>query len=284
MLILGIAPKWDEATNHSYSWFYDLYKEVRKLGYGRWILLLQEDATRSNVEKFLKEERIDLIIFYDHGTEEGLVAQDGHEYCLDKRNLHLVAGKTIYTLACLSGKDYGVEAYSKYDCVFWGYEKEFGFTVGEDEHLFKECANHGLIYKLKHNSSWREAYQKTIEKFNEAIRKAKSLWSKMWLRHDRDALVCYSKDMPPPKPKCLLRRLAIRLFGRVGRKISRKYALALLLFGIGYGLTWHDLWSEIISPVGNPYRIHGGYIGLALILIAFIISTWEYVRWLLRFR
>ena len=254
-MILGIAPKFDDPTTHSFDWFLDLVDQLRE---ERWYLLLGEEATRENVEKALKKLPIDITVFYDHGDEYGLIAQDGHEYCLDKSNLHLVAGKVIYTLACLAGKDYGIEAFNKYDCIFWGYEKEFGFTIGDDEELFKECANFGLIYKLKNKSSWKEAYEKTREKFNEAIKKAKSIWSKMWLRHDRDALVCYAPDMPPPKPRCLLRRIAIRLFGRVGRRISRKYALALLLFGIGYGLTWHDLWSEIISPAGNPYRIHGG--------------------------
>lgn len=191
MLILGIAPKYNEATEYLYWWFYDLYWELKRLGYGRWILLLQDEATREYTEKILREAKIDLIVFYGHGDEYGLVAQDGRDYCLDKQNLPLVARKIIYTLACLSGKDYGVEAHSKYDCIFWGYEGEFAFTIGEDERLFKECANYGLIHKLKYNSSWREAYEKTIEKFNEAIRRAKSIWSKMWLRYDRDALVCY---------------------------------------------------------------------------------------------
>ena len=277
-MILGIAPRFDEATIHSFDWFLDLVDRLRE---EKWYLLLGEEATRGNVERALKKLEVDMVVFYDHGTESGLVAQDGHEYCLDKRNLHLVAGKVIYTLACLAGKDYGVEAYNKYDCIFWGYKEEFGFTIGDDEELFKECANFGLIYKLKNKSTWKEAYEKTREKFNEAIKKAKSIWSKMWLRHDRDALVCYAPDMPPPKPKCPLRRIAIKLFGRVGRKISRMYALSILLFGVGYGLTWHDLWSEIVSPAGNPYRIHGGYIGLALILVSFVMSTWEHVKWLL---
>jgi len=276
-MILGIAPKWDETTIHTSDWFLDLVDQLRE---EKWYLLLGEEATRGNVENALKKLEVDMVVFYDHGTEYGLLAQDGHEHCLDKGNLHLVAGKVIYTLACLAGKDYGVEAYSKYDCVFWGYRKLFGFTI-KDEKLFKECANFGLIYKLKNKCSWKEAYEKTREKFNEAIRKAKSIWSKMWLRHDRDALVCYAPGMPPPKPKCPLRRVAIKLFGRVGRKISRMYALSILLFGVGYGLTWHDLWSEIVSPAGNPYRIHGGYVGLALILASFIMSTWEHVKWLL---
>jgi len=277
-MILGIAPRFDEATEHSFDWFLDL---VDQLGEERWYLLLGEEATRSSVEKALKRLPVDICVFYDHGTEEGLVAQDGHEYCLDKRNLHLVAGKVIYTLACLAGKDYGVEAYNKYDCIFWGYDKEFGFTIGDDEYLFKECANFGLIYKLKNRSSWKEAYEKTREKFNDAIKKAKSIWSKMWLRHDRDALVCYAPDMPPPKPRCLLRRIAIKLFGEVGRKIRRTFVLGVLLQWLGIGLCIHDFIKEC-QKISNPYTVHGFWWGIGFIIVGFFMLTWNYVKWLVR--
>jgi len=280
MLILGIAPRFDEATEHSFDWFLDLVDELRKY---RWYLLLGEEATRENVERALRNLEIDIVVFYDHGDERGLVAQDGKGYCLDKKNLNLVAGKVIYTLACLSGKDYGAEAHNKWDCVFWGYDDEFAFNTGEDEHLFKECANYGLIYKLKNsNSTWNEAYEKTREKFNEAIRKAKSLWSKMLLRHDRDSLVCYDAHEPRP-PRCPLRRVAIRLFGRAGRKISRTFALGIALQWLGIGLCVHDFILEC-QKISNPYRFppHGFWWGTLSIVLGFIMVTWEHIKWLKR--
>jgi len=265
--MLAIAPKFDEPTEYSYSWINRLMNTLNI----DCEKLFEADATREKAEKHIPQHT--LIIFYDHGTEEGLVAQGGKEYIIDKKNDHILAGKEVYTLACLWCRDGGIDAWKKGAKAVWGYTDVFAFTT-TDEELFCEAANYGLTIKIKMNVSWEEALKLTKEKYNELISKAKDPWSVIWLRHNRDALVCYTENNPPQTSKCLIRRLLIKLFGpEKAWKFTPKKIVGVIMFSVGYGIALHAVASELYHKGGyaEVLRPQGEYIGLALVLIGFLL-------------
>jgi len=204
--MLVIAPRFDQPTQYSFKWVQKLLEQLNV----PYEPLFEDDATRENFEG--KVGGHDIVVFYDHGDNVGLYAQGGQSYVIDKKNDKLLKDKIVYTMACLWGSDGGIDAWKKGAKVVWAYKDVFAFTI-YDEELFMECANYGLILYFTEGGSWEEIYQKAIEKFNETIEKAEDGWTKIWLRHDRDALVCYTENNPPPTSTCPFRRLAIFLFG-----------------------------------------------------------------------
>ncbi len=266
--MLVIAPRFDEATQYSYKWTYNLVKEIGK----PFEPLFIHDATRENFEE--KVGKHSIIVFYNHGDEKGLYAQGGKEYIIDKNNNHLLKGKIIYTMACLWGSDGGIDTWKKGAKVVWAYKDVFAFTNYEEE-LFMECANYGLILYFKTDMSWDEIYKEAIKKFDEAIKKAKDGWTKIWLRHDRDALVCYTESNPPQTSKCMLRRIAIRLLGAdVAWKLKKAKIIGMLLALIGYGIALHDFAHQVWELKGTSISLEGGYIGFLLLLLGLIALLW----------
>lgn len=268
-MVLAVAPCFDEVTAHSINWIKNLLTELKC----EYEALFEKDATREKFEQKVGEH--ELIIFYNHGDKEGLVSQDGFTYVIDKKNNHLLKDKTIYTMACLWCSDGGIDTWKKGAKVVWGYIKEFAFVTTEEE-LFMECANYGLIIKTKENLTWEEALEKTKEKFNEAIDKAKDPFTKIWLRWNRDALVCYTENNPPKTSTCLLRRLLIRLLGaKKAWKIKTTWLIGLILTCIGYGIAIHDFAHQVWELKGTPISLEGGYIGFIMLLAGITIMLFN---------
>jgi hypothetical protein len=224
-MFLLIAPKFDTATEFTFKWIQEVRDEIVKQNYD-WVFL-SDGVSRKDVEDHLKSEDVDTVIFYDHGSEDALWGSSS-EKVIDTDNVSLLNGKDVYTLACLSGKKLGVEAWKRGCKTYIGYEEEFVFTTDEED-LFKECANSGILKKLRDKVSWKEAFNYMKQKYNECIEKAQSFWTKVWLAHDRDCLVKYDAEQYP-ETKCMFRKLAIKLFGeRLGWKISLTLFLHVFL-------------------------------------------------------
>jgi hypothetical protein len=231
-MILGVAPRFDEATEYSYKWFSELKAEVEMQ------TLEASDATRRNVEELLRTGKFDAVIFYDHGDENGLVQQGGQGYCLDRSNLDILSGSTrvLYTMACLAGKGYGITAWQR-GMVFTGYDDVFGFVV-EEEHLFSVAAGSGFRAWSRGEKDWKKIRETMINTFNLMIENAKTAWARIWLTHDRDHLVVYDGEAPKSST-CPLRRIALRLFGPKGWKLR-----SIVLFK---NLYWYDLWHMFLG-------------------------------------
>ncbi|MEM1820958.1 MAG: hypothetical protein QW517_10580 [Thermofilaceae archaeon] len=278
MRAIFVRPRFDAATEHSHLWCSRLMAEVvdRLEGY---VDLEGERATRANVEKALIEDPAADLVFYDHGDERGLVAQGGRGYVIDDGNLHLLRGRVVYTLACLWGSGGGARAYTVYGAkVVVCYVKVFAFTP-YDEHLFCRCANSGYIAYAKGERDWARIKKLMIEEFDKAIEEARDPWTKLLLLWDRDALRVYADGVDRPEPRCPLRRLAVRLLGKLGWRLSRRWWLALVLFGAGLGTFAHD---RVAEWVVLGCRIHGLDVGFALVVIAFILASLEVVELLKR--
>jgi len=268
MKVLGIAPCFDKATEYSYKWYEELMKKVKpKIKLKE---LKKEEATRKNFNQIVSTEAFDAIVFYDHGEKDGLVAQGGKEYILDTKNLSKVAAKVIYTMACLSAKKLGVDAYKK-GIVYVGYIEVFAFTT-YDEHLFCQAANSGFIAYAKGERNWKKIKQIMIEAFNKAIELADDPWTKIWLRWDRDALRVY--DGESPKSYCPLRKVALKILGpEIGWKLTKTLVGGMFFYLVGFGITLHAIASELYYKGGYLEILspQGEWIGLALNFVGFLL-------------
>jgi hypothetical protein len=264
-VVLGIAPRFDEASQYSYKWFMNLFEKTNEDV--EFDLLVVDFATREEVEKKLSIKKYDIILFYDHGDENGLVAQGGQSYVLDKNNLELTKSSCsfIYTLACLAGKGYGTTAWQK-GIVFIGYTDVFGFTT-EEEELFEEAAGAGFKLWAKGERNIKIIKEFMISKFEEGIKKAKSAWTKIWLTHDKEHLVAYDSEAPSTST-CTFRKIALKLFGPRGWKLR-----SIKLFK---NLYWYDLWHMLLGLIAGLLR--NTVWGFLITLVYFIYQITEKER------
>jgi len=267
-MILAVAPCFDEPTKYSFKWIKDLLSELGK----EYTALFVNDASRENFEREVGKHN--LVIFYNHGSREGLYAQHGLTYVIDKKNNNLLKGKAIYTMACLWASDGGIDAWKKGAKVVWGYTSEFGFTL-TDEMLFEECANYGLLVKEREGVSWEEALERAKKKFDEAIGRARDGWSVIWLRHNRDALVCYTENNPPKTSTCMFRRFLIKLLGaKRAWKIRFQKLISLILTCVGYGISLHDFTHQVWELRGTVFSPEGGYVGFGMMAVGIVMAVW----------
>lgn len=269
-------PLFDEASEYSHKWAGRL-KEAVKDKIEVKEDLSGEEATRENVERTLKGNPDMDFVFYNHGTSEGLVQQGGEGYVIDKKNDHLLRGRVVYAMACSYGSDGAVHAWQQGAKIVVCYYEPYAFTP-YDEELFCNGANSGYIAYANGEEDPKKIKQVMMQEYNNSIDKTNDPWSKMWLRRDRDAVRVYNAE--EPTTTCGFRFVALRLFGRTGWYITRVRASALLVFGIGFGVTLHDFVSHL-SELGGYEEIlspHGGYIGFVLMLIAFLTEFRDFIK------
>lgn len=171
--LLFFRPNFDEITRYSSEWCKALLDFALRKGYNI-IDLARESATKIELEKRIHNSVC--LIFYDHGDLDKLYAQNGSA-AVDKNNLDLFKGRSIYTLACLSAKDLGPEAIRKGVLVYWGFNKTYGFFPHQEK-IFKEQANIGFIELLNCHSfgKAREIFiKRTLEMVEELDRRGESI-------------------------------------------------------------------------------------------------------------
>jgi hypothetical protein len=279
-LAILVAPKFDEPTSYSYDWSREIKEMLEEKGF-QVIDIGGRPLSRVEVEKALTENPNALFIFYNHGNEDCLWASQT-EKAVDKDNVKLLASRECFTMACLSAKQLGVQAYKIGCLAYWGYTEVFAFTT-EDANVFKEFANCGLKFKLE-GKTWEEALQQAKNLAKELAQKlieAGKYFSSILLQQDADALRCYTPNNPPTETKCIFRKIALKIFGpKLGWKISRTTGFGILLTLVGWGIVAHDFAHQVYQLKGTPLSLEGGYIGLALNLIGFILLTSEFINWL----
>jgi len=255
---LFILPSFDEATSYSYKWCGRLIEEVKdKVSF---VDLEKNKAIRSEVERIIEIEAPKVIIHYNHGNEDRWIGQN-EQPVMNLDNVGLLKDRIAYSMNCLSAKKLGVEAYKIGCTVYFGYIESFSFTT-YDEQMFCEGANYGLILYTEGESNWATIKRKVFEKFSQLIDKATDPWTKLWLRNDRDALRIYAEGVDMPESDCPARQVGIRLLGlKVGWKLSRKFGLSLFLFLIGILL--------------QAIRM-----GVPLLVLAFLLLIYDYLKWL----
>lgn len=174
--------------------------------------MAKEDAIREKVEEALKENLDISIAHYDHGSEDKIWGNDERPV-IDLETAHLLKRRQCYNNNCSSAKTLGAEAHRLYEATYWGYTEVFYFTTDAKEE-FKEAVNYGFKRRVD-GFSWKECLEKTKKRMTEiidALVKAGKALAASCLRHDRDHLVCWGVDEPPP-PTCPVSRLIAFLFG-----------------------------------------------------------------------
>lgn len=270
--IICCAPVFDEVTEITYDESRDAVKYA--LDHGIEVIdLVKEDAVREKVEEALRKYPDALFFHADHGSEDRIWGNDDRPV-IDLKNVGLLTEREAYNNNCSSAKKLGVEAWKNNCKAFWGYTDVFYFTTDALEE-FKIAVNYGIKRRVD-GLGWTECLEKAKEKMTELadkMVKAGKALAASCMRFDRDHLVCY--DAHAPEPTCALRRLTIKLFGPVGWRIPRKYGIALLLFGVGWGLCVHDFFVECPTPLRFPP--HGFWYGFLLMTASFLVATYEYV-------
>jgi hypothetical protein len=242
-----VLPEFDDASMYSHLWGVRLIEQIKDDV--NVILLEREGATRENFEKALQEHPEATICFEDHGSEDCLCAQDGMTCVLDTSNVEKVAGKIVFTMACLSAAKLGAVAYARYGCVYVGYIKEFTFTV-EDEELFCEAANSGFIAFVEGEADWAKIKAIMVEAFNKAIEKTDNPWSRTWLTWDRDILRVYAPNADQPETACPFRALALKIFK--GKGWTLRAEIKRIFFSEKIGKVSESLFISYFSSFLRP--------------------------------
>jgi len=276
MKALLVAPVFDEVTPYSYDWSREVKAILESKGYEVKDLSGTE-ISRKDVEKHLDD--VDLFCFYDHGSENALWGSR-KEPVIDLSNVKLLSGKEVFTMACLSAKRLGVEAWKSKSKVYWGYCEPFIFTTDSLEE-FKKFANCGINFRLE-GKSWKECLSLAKElgnKLAEELSKAGKFIAASCMRNDVNALRCYNGEAPATK--CFFRKIALKIFGSLaGWRLSKKTALGWFLSLVGWGITAHDFSHQVWELKGTVFSMEGGYVGLILLLIGLFLLSYEHIKWL----
>lgn len=191
----------------------------------------RNEATPREVQDMLKTWRTAHFLFYDHGSETGLVAQGGREYIIHKNNDELLIGRIVYTLACSWGLDGGWQAHRKGAIAVHCYAAVVGFMTSALPE-FQESFNHG--FKLLHermkeglepNFKGILALEKEkMTELSDKLMKQGNFMAAALMNRNRDSLKWYNgESSQPPESKCFWRRLAVKLFGsKLGWSLLKK--------------------------------------------------------------
>jgi len=221
---LVIAPRFDNATEYSYDWSREA---VEILKHGGYTVIDMGGGTvrRRDVEE--KIRNADMVVFYNHGTEDALWGSRD-EPVIDTLNAMLLSGRECYTMACLSAKKLGVEAYKLGCKAYWGYCEPFSFTTDAAD-VFKKFANEGLRLRIIEKVSWKTALEKTRQlgqELSEKLLDEGKMVASICMKMNAENLRCYNGE--PPSTTCFFRRTAIKLFGvRLGWRITRSFAASV---------------------------------------------------------
>jgi len=198
--ILNVAPEFDTATEYSFSWNQDFLKKASEYNPEPEITsLLKGDANKSRFKDELEDN--DILIFFDHGNKDVLIGQN-KVALLTSSDAHLLNGKKVYTMACLSAQELGKEAFKKGCLEYWGATESIGFTI-EDQHLFGEVFVEGAYKRFIEGESIEDVMEQMKNHFTTQIGETKNPWTKIWLQKDSDIWVCWYAKNPPPEEKPL---------------------------------------------------------------------------------
>jgi hypothetical protein len=207
-----VHPKFDDVTQYSDGWAQEIVDILKDKG-----LLVADlggrEVTRAEVEEALDEHPEAYVGFWNHGNEDCLWGSKA-EKVFDLQNSDRLAGKEVFTMACLSAKELGKEVWSK-GGTYWGYTEAFSFTT-DSLVEFQEAANCGFHYRFLEGDTHQNALKRAKDTFTELSYKlvdAGKTFAAIAMRNDRDALVYYNASKPgEEKPGgCLLALLKLPL-------------------------------------------------------------------------
>jgi hypothetical protein len=223
--VVLVRPRFDDATEYTFDFAQQILEWCQQAGI-EVAELAEGDAVREKVEEQLRKGA-DALIFYDHGNESALIGQD-EQPAIDLENCHWLNEKEVYTLACLSAKELGVEIWRR-GGKFWGYKEVYGFTTDALPE-FKKASNCGFMYIFIEVAPWGDALDKAKETFDQLSTELVSegkIMAGIFMRENGANLVAYNSGGPDDQDGggCLLGLLKLpgawlrNLFSRKKQKI-----------------------------------------------------------------
>jgi hypothetical protein len=217
---LMCSPVFDQATEYSREWSKEVEEIIPNL-----TVMEGKPFTRREVELELEGKR--LFIFYGHGGEDCLYGSPD-EKVVDLKNIDKLPKET-YTMACSSAKKLGVEVWRS-GRMFWGYIEPFIFTT-DSLSEFKQFANNGIKLYSK-GSTWSTALEETKKlgrELSTMLSNDGRFIASIAMWEDAENLRLYDEYNYPKESTCILRRIAIKLFGSRGwamRRIAIRWAIS----------------------------------------------------------
>jgi len=204
MKALICRPRFDSPTEYTFAFAAEILQWCRQAGI-EVTELAEEDVVRPAVETALERINPDVFVFYGHGSEDCLWSQGGNEAAIDTKNCDRLAGKEVFTLACLSAKDLGPEVWRK-GGTYWGYVDVFSFTI-DALSSFQEAGNCGFKYRFLEGDSRGNALSRakeTFERLSLELVGAGNTLAAIFMREDGENLVYLDAHKPEEKKGCLL--------------------------------------------------------------------------------
>lgn len=216
----------DEATKHTFYWADPIIKEAQNLGY-EVIDYRKEDVTYEKVSNALRNINPDVYIHYGHGCVADLIGQsqciitngtknfdiDNLNYlsnctyrmsddifcdifCQSPKNVELLNNKIVIAYACHSAKRLGVCAMKSGAKAYIGFNDYLIFMVDSKntEKIFTDCIM-TFTYSLLNGDTLKSAKEKTLQKFDETIKRYKNMkYLAKLLLWDKLAFTVYGDD------------------------------------------------------------------------------------------
>jgi len=174
MKALFVAPSFDQASEVSFKWYRDALREIRQKSSWSIEALPKEMVTRENFERKIAD--VDIFAYWDHGNYDKLADQN-KDNLVDCNNSHLLSGKEVFTLACMSSKKLGRDAVDKGAKLYQGYREPFVFALPPFDKIFEIPANSGIIARVDNDIEQSERIQrKTFLKMLMALLPVSPLW------------------------------------------------------------------------------------------------------------
>lgn len=162
--------------------------------------LLEVEATRENVEKFLSSRgnHPSIVFGFGHGHTQIFTGHNDEEllFSISADDSTLFNENFFYLHSCRCGQELGKKMVEYGGRGFLGYRDDV-WILAENVLAFKRAANKGILEMIKNNCTLKDAYELTIAAYNEELERAKrtkNFWVYRYLRKNRDAFVRYGAD------------------------------------------------------------------------------------------
>jgi len=138
------------------------------------------DATRANLEKFLKKQRPPFLFFNGHGNDDAIFGHQDEDLVKAGVNEGILRDKIVYALACMSAAKLGPAAIAAGTKAYIGYEERFAFVTSKNHecepdedklaNIFKEASNEVPAALFK-GATTKAAFERSQRKHTDLIRR-----------------------------------------------------------------------------------------------------------------
>lgn len=201
-------PNFDEATIHSDMFSQLIVDHLTSQG-DDFIDLRAEDATPAKGVQALKDHPEAMFIFFDHGDERSLIAQD-RTPVIDLDNRELLYGRETFTLACLAGKILLYEVWRGGGLACYGSVEIVSFTTDAKKE-FGEAFTFAWFQRYQ-EKEWPEVLVETkrrILELRDHLTGQGRLLAASCMQSYHDSLVCYDGGSDPPEPTTCPGRMTV---------------------------------------------------------------------------